>query len=98
MKKESRSRIRTHVYGRTFPMKEPSKVYVSSMNELMAKRKSLIAFEPHSNYQRTGTGTRMLSFIGRHRTLQYAAAAAAVVGVIGVVLSKGRNEKKQTKI
>ena len=98
MKKESRSRIRTHVYGRTFPMKEPSKVYVSSMNELMAKRKSLIAFEPHSNYQRTGTGTRMLSFIGRHRTLQCAAAAAAVVGVIGVVLSKGRNEKKQTKI
>ncbi len=100
MKKESRSRILTHVYGRTFPLKEappptPSKVYVSSMNELMAKRKSLIAYEPHSNYQRNGT--RMLGLMGRRRTLQCAAAAATVVGVVGVVLFKGRNEKKQNK-
>jgi secreted Zn-dependent insulinase-like peptidase len=98
MKKESRSRILSYVYGRTFPLKEvpsptPNKVYLSSMNELMAKRMTLIAYEPHSNYQRAGT--RMLGLMGRHRTLQYAVAAATVVGVVGVVLFKGRNEKKQ---
>lgn len=102
MKRESRSRILTHVYGRTFPLKEippptPSKIYVSSMDSLMEKRKSLIAYEPHSNYQRAGT--RLLGFMGRHRTLQYAATAATVAGVVGVVLFRGRNdEKKQAKL
>jgi len=102
MKRESRSRILTHVYGRTFPLKEvpppaPSKIYVSSMDKLLEKRKSLIAYEPHSNYQRTGT--RLMGFMGRHRTLQYAAAATTVVGVVGVVLFRGRNdEKKQAKM
>ena len=43
------SSILTHVYGRTFPLQEvstraTSKVYLSS-NDLLSKRKSLIAFE-----------------------------------------------------
>ena len=101
MKKVSRSRILTHVYGRTFPLNEippatPSKVYVTSMEQLLAKRKRLIPYEPHSNYRRSGT--RLFGLMGRHRTLQYAAAAATVVGVFGVALLKGRNEKKQTKL
>ncbi|KAL7452764.1 hypothetical protein ACHAWC_004489 [Mediolabrus comicus] len=97
VKKESRSRILTHVYGRTFPLQEVSTraSSLSSMDDLLSKRKSLIAFEPHSNYERNGG--RILSFMGRHRTLQYAAAAATVVGV-GVMLFKGRNEKKQAKV
>jgi secreted Zn-dependent insulinase-like peptidase len=101
MKKESRSRILTHVYGRTFPLKEvppstSSKVYLSSMNELMTKRKSLKAYEPHSNYDQSN-GTRVLTIMGRHRTRQYAAAAATIV-CIGVMLFKGGKDKKQTKV
>ena len=46
-----------------------------------SKRLKYLIHEDPCGYQ--STGTRLFGLMGRHRTLQYAAAAASVVGVFG---------------
>lgn len=104
VKAESRSKIVSFVYGKTFPM-EPSQIraggkfFASSMEELMEKRKSLIAYDPSRNYPKENVGS-MWRTLGKNKTtMRYAMAAAAVVGVgvWGTMAIRGKgDQKKQT--
>lgn len=105
VKKESRSRIVSFVYGKTFPLEVPAKkpnpgrFSASSLDELMAKRKQLIAYDPSSNYPKEQVSSIRKMF-GKHRTtMRYAVAAAAVVGVgvWGTMAIKGRGADKKQK-
>jgi len=104
MKKEVRSRITSFVYGKTFPLKDekPSwagcRFSTSSMDELMKKRKSLIAYDPASSYKEVGSS--LWKTLEKHKTsMRYAAATAALVGVgvWGTMAIKGRGEEKRQK-
>lgn len=102
---DSRSRIISHVYGNVFPL-DPLSVKpiagsasyaVSSMEELMKKRQSLIAYDSSRNYYTKEQASSLWRSLGKHKTtVRYAFAAAALVGVglLGTVAIKGRNEKK----
>jgi len=100
MKKESRSKIKSFVYGKTFPLKNEKfsrtgdKFSALSIEELMKKRKSLIGYDPSRSYPKVGSS--LWNTLGKHKTtLRYAAAAAALVGVgvWGTMALKGRGEK-----
>mmetsp|Transcript_18585 Transcript_18585/g.40225 ORF Transcript_18585/g.40225 Transcript_18585/m.40225 type:complete len:1247 (-) Transcript_18585:1784-5524(-) len=108
VKKESRSRIVSFVYGKTFPLeikaKKPmprgsgDKSSASSMEELMTKRKSLIAYDPSRSYPKDSS--TLWKMFGKHKTtMRYAVAAAAVVGVgvWGTVAIKSRGDEKKHK-
>ena len=103
----SRSRIVSFVYGNTFPLEVPAKAplpswsggrkfSVSSMDELIAKRKTLIAYDP-STRPKAVEGKSFWRIMGKHKTTaQYAAAAVAAVGV-GVWLMRGNGDEKKQK-
>mmetsp|Transcript_13269 Transcript_13269/g.27085 ORF Transcript_13269/g.27085 Transcript_13269/m.27085 type:complete len:1231 (+) Transcript_13269:234-3926(+) len=105
LKTESRSRIVSYVYGNTFPMDIPLKirssndvtgkvVNISTKEELLIKRRSLIPYEPNDK-----RGIFVRAVWEKHRTrVRYAAAAAAVVGVglWGLTMMKRDQPKKKT--
>mmetsp|Transcript_31398 Transcript_31398/g.66877 ORF Transcript_31398/g.66877 Transcript_31398/m.66877 type:complete len:988 (+) Transcript_31398:765-3728(+) len=102
MKKESRSRIKSFVYGKTFPLKDEKpnwngeKFSAFSIEELMKIRKTLIAYDPSKKYQNPGSS--LWNMLGKHKTtMRYTAAAAAIVGVgvWGTMVLKGKGEKTQ---
>ena len=106
VKKESRSRIVSYVYGKTFPMETPTKprsidisassFRASSMVDLLSKRNSLIPYDPTTSYYNKEHFS--WNIWGKHRTtIRYAAAAAAVVGVglWGMTMMKGRDNAKK---
>ena len=92
----SRSRIVSFVYGNTFPL-EPNwsggKSTASSMQELLARRNTMITFDPSTSYN-DQSGNGLWKLLGKHKTtLRYAAAAAAVgVGVWSVMSMKGKGD------
>ena len=66
------------------------------MEELIAKRKTLIAYDP-STCPKEKTGKSFWRIMGKHKTTaQYAVAAVAAVGV-GVWLTRGSGEEKKQK-
>ena len=105
LKKDTRSRIVSTVYGKTFPMppqlsQVSASTTISSMEGLLSKRSKMIPFDPTTSYQRQSIFSSAFRTVNKHRTtLQYVAAAAAVIGVgvwaIGVKTDS--SEKKQLK-
>ena len=104
MKKEVRSRITSFVYGKTFPLKDKKPSWVGcrftalSLDEIMKKRESLIAYDPSTIYKKAGSNVRKM--LEKHKiSVQYAATAAALVGVglWGMAALKGRGEEKRLK-
>ena len=104
VKKGSGAKIVSTVYGNTFPMptgmKKTGSSCISSMEDLLAKRSTLIPFDPATNYkqQRSYVGS-LWNVVGKHRTaLQYVAAAAVGVGVgVWTVSSMRRSRSSNTK-
>lgn len=104
LNKGTRNRIVSTVYGKTFPMpsqllKAGSSSTISSMEELLSKRSKMIPFDPTTNYQQMQTNIgSLLRTVGKHRaTLQYVAAAVAVIGVgaWAIGLKSNPSEKKR---
>ena len=104
LKKGTRARIVSTVYGKTFPMPPPQTLGTSSstilsLDDLFVKRGNLIPFDPATNYQRS-SNTLLWRHVWKHKTaLQYVAAAAAVIGISAwaVGTKTNLNEKKQIK-
>jgi hypothetical protein len=104
VKKETRSRLTSCVYGKTHPLevknikassKWPgSNTTATSIGELMAKRKTLIAYDTAYNYPQGRTVEGLWRTMEKHKTtMRYAVAAVAVVGV-SVWALKGKDDKK----
>ena len=98
VKKSTRSKLTSFVYGKTFPMDTkplPSwsdKVTATTLDELMTKRQSLLQYDPALNYQGSSGMWRLTA---KHKTtMKYAVAAAAAVGV-GIWAIKSRGDKKE---
>ena len=102
VKKESRSRLVSFVYGKTFPFEvQPTKLpswsggKLQTIEEVMAKRKSLLPFDPMISYK--SSGRSLWNIVGKHKTtMKYAFAGALVVGV-GVWALKGKDDGKKQK-
>ncbi|KAL9181418.1 hypothetical protein ACHAXT_010223 [Thalassiosira profunda] len=103
LKKESRSRVVSFVYGKTFPLNlQPEKSgwiggthRALTMDDLLNKRKSLVAFDPSISYGEAGAGESLVRLLGKHKTtVRFAAAAAAAVGV-GLWAMRGRGDEKK---
>jgi len=106
LKKDNRARVVSTVYGKTYPMptelqQTTSSCNISSVESLLAKRTSLIPFDPTTSYhQPSSFGSLLLKKVGKNRmSLQYVAAAAAVIGVgaWAIGLRSSSTEKKQIK-
>lgn len=103
VKKESRSKITSFVYGNTFPLKAGKPLrgeYVaSSIEELMSKRKTLIAYDSSLGYPTKHAGSILYNMLRMNKSVRYAVIASAVVGigVLGTVLTqdKSGDNKKQ---
>lgn len=106
IKKESGARIVSTVYGKTHPMPvqqgtHKSSSYISTMESLLTKRNTLIPYDPATSYQQRGFVGSLWRAVGRHKTtLQYIAAAAAMIGVGAWTMSAMKSslsEKKRIK-
>jgi secreted Zn-dependent insulinase-like peptidase len=107
LKQETRTRIVSTVYGKTFPMPAQLKTRgtsstISSLEDLLAKRSKMIPFDPSTNYQPQSSSTffSLVRSVGKHRTaLHYAAAASMMIGVgaWAIGLKSSSCEKKQIK-
>ena len=106
VKKESRSKITSFVYGNTFPLDLraggkplPGKYVASSIEELMSKRKTLIAYDSSLGYPKKHVGSSLYNMLRTNKSVKYAVIASAVVGVgiLGTVAiqDKGGDNKKQ---
>ena len=103
MKKETRSRLTSFVYGNTHPLevknitpslKWPrSNTAATSIGELMAKRNTMIPYDNVYSYPQGRTVEGLWRTMEKHKTtMRYAVAAVAVVGVS--VWLKGKDDKK----
>lgn len=110
VKRNSRSKITSFVYGKTFPLElEAGKPLPSwaldrkvstSIADLMSKRRSLIAYDSSPSYPKEGLGSRVWKMLNLNKTsVRYAAAATAVIGagVLGTVTFKGKGVDKKEK-
>ena len=103
VKKETRSRLTSFVYGNTHPLevknitpslKWPrSNTAATSIGELMAKRNTMIPYDNVYSYPQGRTVEGLWRTMEKHKTtMRYAVAAVAVVGVS--VWLKGKDDKK----
>jgi hypothetical protein len=108
IKKDTRAKIVSTVYGKIFPM--PTELQkpgsgaastIGSMQDLLSTRSKMIPFDPSTSYSKQNNfGSLLWRSVGRHRTtLQYVAAAVAVIGVgaWAIGLKSNSSEKKQIK-
>jgi hypothetical protein len=110
VKKESRSKITSFVYGKTFPLElEAGKPLTSwsldkkvstSIADLMSKRRSLIAYDSSCSYPKDRFGTSVWKMLNLNKSsVRYAVAATAMIGagVLGTVTFKGKGGDKKQK-
>jgi hypothetical protein len=110
VKKESRSKITSFVYGKTFPLEldagKPLPSWASGKNvctsvvDLMSKRGSLIAYDSSCSYPKERLGSSVWKMLNLHKTpVRYAVAATAVIGagVLGTVTFKGKGGDTKQK-
>jgi len=104
VKKESRSKITSFVYGNTFPLKAGKPLrgeYVaSSIEELMSKSKTLIAYDSSLGYPTKHAGSILYNMLRMNKSVRYAVIASAVVGigVLGTVITQDKSgDNKQQK-
>jgi len=103
LKKETRSRLTSFVYGKTHPLKvenimssskwSGSNTTATSIGELMAKRTTLIPYDNVYTYPQGRTVEGLWRTMEKHTTMRYAVAAVAVVGV-SVLALRGKDDKK----
>ena len=104
MKKETRSRLTSFVYGNTHPLKveniTPSSKWprsntaAASIGELMAKRKTLIPYDNVYSYPQGRTVEGLWRTIEKHKTTMRCAVAAMAVAGFSVWALKGKDDKK----
>lgn len=103
LKKGTRTRIVSTVYGKTFPMptqlpKSGTTSSISSLEDLLAKRSKLIPFDPTTNYGRQNSfATLVWRNMSKHKAAYVAAAAVIGVGAWAIGWRSNSNEKKQIK-
>lgn len=103
LKKETRARIVSTVYGKTFPM--PTQLSTSgtsssvlSLEDLLAKRNKLIPFDPTTNYSRQHSFASLIWInMSKHKAAYVAAVAAIGVGAWAIGCRSNSNGKKQMK-
>jgi len=105
LKKETRSRLTSFVYGKTHPLKvenimpsskwSGSNTTATSIGELMAKRTTLIPYDNVYTYPQGRTVEGLWRTMEKHKTtMRYAVVAAVAVVGVSVLALKGKDDKK----
>ena len=104
LKKETRSRLTSFVYGKTHPLKvenimssskwSGSNTTATSIGELMAKRKTLIPYDNVYSYPQGRTVEGLWRTMEKHKTTMRCAVAAMAVAGFSVWALKGKDDKK----